>query len=657
MWDHTAPKGLTANNMKHGTGMRDDDRIGILFDTFNAHRTGYRFDTNPNGVRHDVLANSGSNNPDWTVIWEVATSVHQGYWIAEFAIPFKSLPFDPHSETWGLNVNRAIRRLGEESVWVAHDRDWAVGVAGDMNGMSGMQQGLGLDVVPGATLGTRNDRLVGKRNTKLSPSLDAYYRLTHSLNASLTFNTDFSATEVDDRQVNLSRFGLFFPEKRDFFLNDAEQFEFGRFGGSSNNSANSTGGNTAISRAGQENGRPFFSRRLGLGPDGSPLDIEYGAKLSGRAGRWNIGALAIQQDDYTPPNGPVQSTPLTLVARLSANVLSESTLGGIFTSGSTTSAIDNSVLGLDFNYRNSHVHGNHTVLGGLWAQQSHSSNARGRDLAYGGSIGMPSATGWRGELSLRELQENFNPALGYVNVRGVRQYALDVGHTHYTRGGLVHSWYSGVDFYRLDDLVRGGLLSQLVNTRLFKLSSKRDDSVEVVWSAQQENVYAPFTLYTDSTRRVFVPAGLHRFGDVSVQLNAGRARRVSGGLTLASGSFYDGTHTAVNAKFTLKQSRHFSVSADADWDRIRLPSGMFISRLVRLSTEVGFTTRLGWSSSVQYDNSSELVGLQSRLYYLPKAGQKYSLVLNHSMQDPDRDRRFEPTVSEFSVRASYTLRF
>jgi Domain of unknown function (DUF5916) len=654
LWDPAAPDGLAATVMKHGAPLRDDDRIALLFDPFNSHRTGYRFETNANGVRNDQLVNGSINNNDWSVIWEVAARVHAGFWSAEFAIPFKSLPFDPRSDTWGLNVSRAIRRKGEETGWVTHDRNWGVSVAGSMSGLTGMKQGLGLDVVPGATLGTRNDRVLGKRYSKLSPSLDAYYRLTHSLNAAVTFNTDFSATEVDDRQVNLSRFSLFFPEKRDFFLADSELFEFGRL---SSGGGNSNANNSAIGRAGMENGRPFFSRRLGLGPDGTPVDIEYGAKLSGRTGRWNIGALAIQQADYVPPSGPVQSSPLAVVARISANVLSESSVGGIATSGNPNSSDGNSLLGLDFNYRNSHWHDNHVVEGGLWAQQSRSRLLRGRDLAFGGNIALPSATGWRGELNLRELQENFNPALGFVNVRGVRQYALDIGHTHYFNGGRIHSLFSGVDLYRLDDLVRGGLLTQWINVRALKLSNKLDDLVALTFSAHRENVDVPFILYTDGPNLITVPAGRYRYGDTSLTYSSGRAHRVTGLATVSFGDFYDGSHVGIDSQLTLKQSRHFTLNASADWDRIRLPRGSFISRLLRLSTEVGFSTQLGWSSSIQYDNSSQLIGVQSRLYYLPKAGQKFSLVLNHAMQDLDRDRRFEATVSEFSVRASYTFRF
>jgi hypothetical protein len=651
VWDPASPKGIAASVMKHGAVLRDDDRVDMLFDTFNTQRSGYRFGTNANGVRHEQLVNGDSNNADWTAIWEVAAKAYDGYWIAEFAIPFKTLPFDPRHDTWGLNVSRTIRRRAEEAAWVVHDRRWGVAVAGSMSGLTGMKQGLGLDVVPGVTVSTLNNHASDTRANKVAPSLDAYYRLTPSLNASVTFNTDFSATEVDDRQVNLGRFGLFFPEKRDFFLNDGELFEFGRVNGSNN------GNNKALSRASQENGRPFFSRRLGLGADGAPADIQYGAKLSGRAGRWSIGALAIEQDDSLLPGGGTLNTDLALVARLSANVLAESTVGGIITSGNTSTSDRNSLIGLDFIYKNSHFKGTHTLAGELWAQKSTSANLHGRDSAFGAGLSYPSESGWRAAMNVRELQENFSPALGYVNVTGVRQYAFDVGYNGYpARKGWLYNWYAGIDTFRLDDIVRGGLLSQTLNLRA-AFANSIDDTIAMAAATMQENVYQSFSLYSDATHNVLVPAGRYRYSDTGLFLETGRSRKVTGGLSFTRGAFYNGHYSAIGAELGWKQSRHFTMSASGDWNHIRLPSGSFVSRLMRLSTDVGFTPRMGWTSSVQFDNNSTVLGLQTKWYWIPQAGQRFNLVLNHAMQDPDRDRHFTPTITELSARASYTLRY
>ena len=182
-------------------------------------------------------------------------------------------------------------------------------------GMQGMDQGMGLDVVPSLAVGQQK-RFVAAATRPTTrdtnPSLDVFYRFTPSLNGALTINTDFSATEVDDRQVNLTRFNLFFPEKRDFFLNDADLFEFGRISGSGSNESNE-----ATSRPSRENARPFFSRRIGLSATGTPVDIEYGGKFSGRVGRWSSARSRCSQDEFgSKATGLRRSAGLVRRARL-----------------------------------------------------------------------------------------------------------------------------------------------------------------------------------------------------------------------------------------------------------------------------------------------------------------------------------------------------
>jgi hypothetical protein len=185
-------------------------------------------------------------------------------WTLELALPFKTLSFDPREEGWGLNLVRAIRRNGEEAAWNL-PRDYpSLDAMGFAKGINDIDPGRGLDVVPSFALRERQAFSPSESNFELEPSLDVFYRLTPSLTSSFTVNTDFSATEVDDRQVNLTRFSLFFPEKRDFFLRDADIFEFGELA---------------------ENGRPFFSRTIGLSPGGEPVDLIGGAKLTGRQGQ------------------------------------------------------------------------------------------------------------------------------------------------------------------------------------------------------------------------------------------------------------------------------------------------------------------------------------------------------------------------------------
>ena len=442
MYD-SEPDRIAAPTARHGEGLGSDDRLVVILDPFNTRRGGYRFETNANGVRHDALYESVSSfESDWTVIWDTAASVFDSGWMAELAIPFKTLPFDPAIDTWGFNFGRGIRRRGEEMAWVSRNRSYNASILRLATGLTGMDQGRGLDVVPAVFLNRQEAFSRSATSSNIEPSLDLFYRLTPSLNASLTINTDFSATEVDDRQVNLTRFSLFFPEKRDFFLNDADLFEFERISGV---------GNEATSGSSENNGRPFFSRRLGLSPSGTAVDLKYGGKLSGRVRRWNLGMLAIRQDAFETVNANT-----VLVGRVSANVLEESSVGMIVTAGDPNSNRGNALGGVDFRYLNTRMPGGRVLEADAWFQRSDTEGLDGEQSAFGLGIGMPNNSGWRGSLYVKELQTNFKPALGFISRSNVRDTTADVGYTHFTGGSGVQSIFTGIDVQHIGFL-DGGL--------------------------------------------------------------------------------------------------------------------------------------------------------------------------------------------------------
>ena len=351
-WD-TSPGGPIAQVLRQGAEINSDDRVGVIFDTFNDNRNGFQFELNPNGVRQDGLFKNVSQYArEWDGIWAGEATILDDGWIAEIAIPLKTLPFNPASDTWGINFWRAYQRNQETMGWSSYNRETNPSSTGTVSGLVDLQQGLGLDVTPSAVARAARNYNTDTDETSFEPSLDASYRLTPSLNATLTINTDFSATEVDSRQVSLSRFNLFFPEKREFFLRDGDIFEFGRIGALPGSTFNN---------ADNENGRPFFSRKIGLDRRGQPIDLKYGGKLSGRTGDWNIGALAIRQD----ASGEIDSSDL-VVARLSRNILAESTIGAIFTSGDPLSNTDNTLAGVDFLYNNTRLGNGRTLTGEAW---------------------------------------------------------------------------------------------------------------------------------------------------------------------------------------------------------------------------------------------------------------------------------------------------
>ena len=357
LWD-TEPERMTANVLRQGASIGNDDQLILIIDPFNSQRDGYQFIVNPRGVRSEgIYVGSTQLQSNWEGIWMAAATQDEQGWIAELAVPFKTLSFDPNTDTWGINFGRRVQSRNERMAWVSRNRTQNPAVSGLAVGFEGLDQGVGLDVAPSISVSEQKDFSLATNESEIDPSLDIFYRITPSLSGSLTFNTDFSATEVDDRQVNLTRFGLFFPEKRDFFLRDADIFEFGGTG--------SLGTFTNLSRTLEQNGRPFFSRRIGLSGSGQPVGLDYGGKLSGRAGPWTLGALAIKQDQF----GDVDATNL-FTGRAALNVLGESSLGILVTEGDPRSNLDNSVVGVDFNYLNTRLARNRTLQGSAWVQQS-----------------------------------------------------------------------------------------------------------------------------------------------------------------------------------------------------------------------------------------------------------------------------------------------
>jgi hypothetical protein len=652
MWDRGSPREITRNVLKQGNTLAEDDRLAIVLDPFNTGRNGYRFEVNANGVRNDMLYVNNQLQSEWTVIWEAASDVGEGSWSVEMAIPFKTLPFDPRVDSWGFNASRAIRRRGEESLWVSRNRTWNPSILGVATGFTGLDKGKGLDIVPGFSVTERRNYSAGSEAHVGDPSLDLYYRITPSLSGALTFNTDFSATEVDDRQVNLTRFNLFFPEKRDFFLNDADLFEFGRIG-----PAGYALGARSVTRAGQENARPFFSRRIGLSPLGTPVDLDYGGKLSGRIGPWTIGSLAVKLDEFLMPDGTVIDASEAIVARATRDVLSASSIGVIATSGNPSANLDNSLVGADFLYLNSRIAGNRTLEGEVWYQQSETEGIDGDDAAFGAGLRMPNAERWRGGVNLREVQRNFFPALGFVSRTGVRDYAADMGYTHFfQRGSRLQSVFVGADADRVDS-IDGGRQTQVLALRPLELETRGRDTLKLVYTSNEEAVARPFTLYQEPGRVVAIPVGEYSFDDYGFEIDTGRQRKYAGRFVYRTGDFYDGERLNLGGEFVWKQSRHFTLRLAYDWNDIELPQGDFTTRLTRATAEVGFNSRLVWISLVQYDNVSEVFGLHSRLHWIPKAGREAFLVINRSFQDFDKNDSFQSVTSELSIKASYTFRF
>ena len=212
------PETMNANTLRQGAHFWGDDYLSVIVAPFNDKRNGYRFQINPNGVRMEMLFYDTSGQDwNWNGIWYGAVSRNESGWVAEISIPFKTLSFNPQNDTWGINFTRDLGRISEMSGWVSRNSSQDPSIAGEAVGFEQLQLGKGIDIVPSVTLKEKKDFDISSNETNAEPSLDLFYKITPSLNGAVTLNTDFSATEVDTRQLELTRFSLFFPEKRTFF--------------------------------------------------------------------------------------------------------------------------------------------------------------------------------------------------------------------------------------------------------------------------------------------------------------------------------------------------------------------------------------------------------------------------------------------------------
>jgi hypothetical protein len=620
----SSPDEIRAKQMIQGKLFFSDDRFYVMLDSFNNKRNDYFFQVNANGVRREALReNNARFIEEWATIWQAESAVHEHGWSTEIAIPFKSISFAPESDTWGINFGRGIVRKQEFAMWSSHERqDWPA-YGGEVHGIEGIEQGLGLDVVPSVNLSQQRDLVLGDSHDDFEPSLDVRYRITPSLTATLTLNTDFSTAEVDEQQVALDRFSLFFPEKRDFFLQDAGIFEFGNI---------------------DTNGRPFFSRRIGLSDDGEEIGIDGGVKLTGRVGDFNVGALAIRQE----ANGDVDATEL-LVARGSWNVLDESAVGFIMTHGDPTSNDTNSVMGVDFLYRDSDGPFGEILTAKAWAQQSRTTGLEGDDAALGAEIEIPSDK-LSAYVGGQYIEENFNPALGFVNRPGIQRINAGTRYRYRPKTGFWRAINAQVDAFNVTDM-SGSTLSRQVRFRP-SIYSHRDDFLFIEFQRNDEVVLEDFELFD----RLNVPAGRYEFDRVRAEISTGMQRPLRVVLSVQDGGFFGGDRLEKFVELQWRQSAHFFLGVSFTENDVDLPSGSFTSHLASFRTDIAFNSKWSWSNLLQYDNTGNVFGINSRLRYLPEAGQEMVLVLNHG-GDVDEANHLHSTHNDVNLKVSYTFRY
>lgn len=631
------PSKIRREILRRDVSLRSQDRLNIGVDPFGEGRSGYFFSTNPNGARADGLIEDGGGvNAEWDGIWYAAARVDETGWFAEIAIPFKSLNFDPTKTSWGLNFERVVPRVNLQGRWSAAEPAFDIfntHVYGELAGLEGLEQGLGLDLIPFIALRDVRDKDQDRQYSKADPGVDIFYKITPSLTSSITANTDFSDAPPDERQTNLTRFGLFFPEQRNFFLQDAGIFRFAEFGTQTSR------------RTERRNGNPFFSRRIALADDG-PLDIRVGSKLTGRVGPMTVGLLGTRVEGHDGINGKWLS-----VGRASLRMSDASSLGFIGTYGDPDRDAHNKVVGADYNYQSSEFLGDRRLDGNLWVQKSSTAGLNDKSASWGARLSYPNDR-WFWDASAVGIQENFNPALGFVNRAGIREYKGELRRRWRPES---ETWYRTYDV-RIAPTVTTGVDNRLQSVRVeldpLFMDTTLSDTFWFRGIYRHEDLAADFEIRPG----IIIPQDRYRMERAQFYLDTSRNRPFEFAVRLEYGRFFTGTSLETTFNFDWRMNRHVTLGGDYIQFLVRLPEGNFTTRIARFNADLAFSTSLFWTNLIQWDNESQLLNWNSRVRWIIEPGRELIFVLDPSMR---RDRRihFDSTRTESVVKLVWTQRY
>jgi len=621
------PSRVVATKMGRDGELGGDDHVMIVLDTFADRRNGFFFAVNPRGARAEgqIANNSEELNFDWDGIWDASARVDGEGWTAELAVPFKTLRFKADIAAWGLNVQRYVARRQEIDRWTAPRRDvWISNLseAGRLEGLDGARQGRGLDVRPYLSGGEAD----GRGEWKMGG--DLFKNLTPNLTASLTVNTDFAETEADDRQVNLTRFPLFYPEKRSFFLEGAGIYEAASLG--SNNS----------------DILPFYSRRIGL-YRGEEVPILAGLKLSGRVERWNVGLLDVE-------TGRVDDLGLgrqnLLAARVSRNLFRQSFVGALVTHGNPSGAGGNTLAGVDARFATSAFRGGENLSLDLYAFVTDDEASGRKGHAWGGKLDYPNDL-WDVALSFKEIGDEFRPALGFVSRTGIRKTNTKADFMPRPGRLGIRQLFLEVSLQYVTDTA-GRTLDWMAIASPLGFQTESGEAVRLEWVPQFERLDEPFEIQPG----IVIPAGDYRYTAWIAEIETAERRRWVGEVEARWGSFYDGDLTRLEARIALKPSPHALVGLEGEWSRGELPAGQFTARVLAGRLEVNFSPNLGWSNLVQYDSDSRELGFQSRLRWRIRPGSDLFVVFNRGWIH-EEDGVYRPYFDRGSAKVQHTFRF
>ena len=624
-YDRAPTSQWVANEMRRDViQLRQNDSFSVMLDAFYDRRNGLAFLVTPLGGFSDfaITNEGGSVNTDWNTIWDSRTGRFDGGWTVEIRIPFKSLRYRPTEEQlWGIQLRRIIRRRTEASYLTALPISaargnsviaglWRVSRAGSLVGLEVPAESLSLEIKPYAIGGVTTDVNADPPTQNAldgDVGLDVKYGVTRNLTADVTFNTDFAQVEVDEQQVNLTRFNLFFPEKREFFLEGRGNFDFAR----------------GVNARGSGIPTLFFSRRIGLqGADVVPL--QAGGRLTGKVGAFDVGALNIQTNDLF--RAGAESTNFTVV-RIKRDILRRSTIGGIFTNRSVSLAGDgtNQVYGLDGRFA---FFDDVNVL--AYAARTQTTGLDGQDGSYFGQLNY---AGDRYGLDAGHLivEENFLPEVGFVRRGNMRRSSASA---RFSPRPQSIDWIRQLNMSASLDYILTAdtrLLETRTRTAAFEFQFENSDRLSVDASDNYELLLEPFEIAPG----IFLPMGGYEFADAGLSYAFGQQRPLSGTVSVRRGQFWSGHSTVVDIRQgRVEVTPQWSVEPSASLNWMDLPQGEFTTHLGRVRVNYTVSPRMFFSGLLQYNSSADIFSTNVRLRWEYSPGSELFVVYT---EDRDTD--------------------
>ena len=629
------PERMIVQDMRRDGTMSEDESVKVVLDTFCTGKTGIFLVLSAAGGRLDALVTDNGKrvNTSWDMVWEGKTRILDDRWIAEMAFPFSALTF-PDSDVWRVNFERYHGARRAYYRWCGARRHFSVTTIselGEVSGFKGIKKGLGLELTPYIKAKRHSSHPEDRKYMRGDAGGELNWRITSQLNATVSLNTDFAETEVDLQTVNLTRFGITYPEKRDFFLQDSNLFEFGWESGFS-------GGANIV---------PFRSRRIGLAPDGSEIPIEYSAKLAGKAGPWSLGLIGAHTGGLSSTSTPEGEL---FVFRPAYSFTEKLSVGGIFTHGDPASDQASFTSGLDMSYSDS------DLLPGLfqlntWAMRT-DNEQEGKDAGYAHGIrGILTTADWNLSLTSLGSESSFDPALGYARRPGEHLHSAGATWTprpensairHY-RWSLSPSIWTGPD---------GRMVSSSLSTTLFGLSMHSGDTFSIVHHVNTDDLETGFEPVEGSV----VTADEYTWHDLSISASFARTRDLSGSDSAKVGEWYDGNIIGCTVAASWTPNSTLNLTTSYSENRISLPGSRFRTHLEKVSAGVSFSPKVRLDTLVQHDNVSDNFGFQGRMRYTHSDGRELFLVATMNWLE-ERDGTIVPLEQDLIVKVQYAFRF